>query len=373
MDAPDANYGTAEDLVAAALAAGLDAIAITDHNTATWCDQVSAAADGTDLVVLPGVEISTTEGHLLAIWEAATEAAVIDELLVTLGIKKADRGKLDIAAKSGFADTAKHIVDAGGIAIAAHIDKPKGLLGISVAAHQKRTLLEPCLSAVEVFDLSTCEKVDAKLGDERTMAYIQGSDTWDAALSQHAMTGIGGRRTWIKATRPDLVGIKHALADPELRIRLGTAPPQPTYPTIDGVELIGGFLGGQKIALCPDLNCLLGGTGAGKSLVLEAIRYALDQQVDKAAFPEIHKEVQSRLKSALGAGAVKLHISANRHRYRIERPFSIDSNPSPVVHQETGDEWATIDALPSELLTIAAFSQGEVLEYSRQLLAGCHW
>ena len=36
-DAKDEHYGTPGDIVEAALAAGLDAIAITDHNTVSWC------------------------------------------------------------------------------------------------------------------------------------------------------------------------------------------------------------------------------------------------------------------------------------------------------------------------------------------------
>ncbi len=365
-DARPENFGLAEDIVAAAVKASLDAIAVTDHNTTQWCDAVAKAAEGTPLVVLPGVEISTSEGHLLAIWEEGTPASEIDELLVLLGIPKADRGKLDIAATVGFADAAKKVVEANGIAVAAHIDKPKGLLGLPVAVTVKRALLEPCLHAVEVFDLETCAKVDAKIGSERLMAYVQGSDTWDSSISQHSVNGIGARRTWIKASRPDLVGIKHALADPALRIRLGSLPATPTYPVIESVELVGGFLSGQTVNLCPDLNCLLGGTGAGKSLILEAIRYGLDQQVDAEAFPAIHSEVLARLEAALGSGMVKLQFRTDGSRYRVERAFSGNAEALPRVFHHTGDDWVSVDAQPSELISIAAFSQGEVLEYSRQ-------
>jgi hypothetical protein len=363
----DEGYGSAAEIVAAALSAGLDAIAVTDHNTASWCDAVRTAAAGTDLVVLPGVEISTAEGHLLGVWEEGTSSSAIDDVLVVLGIKTPDRGKLDIAATFGIAGAAREIAAGGGVAIAAHIDKARGLLEtISVAAHQKRTLLEPCLSAVEVVDLDARDTVSNKLGGERAMAFVQGSDTWDPYLSRHALAGIGARRTWVKASRPDLVGIRHALADPDLRIRLGTAPPAPAYPVVQSVELVGGFLGGQKVTLCPDLNCLLGGTGSGKSLVLEAVRYALDQQVDAKAFPAIGEEVQSRLKVALGAGVVKLQVTAGGQRYRIERPFTAAGDAPPTVYQETGGGWAEISAAPADLVTLAAFSQGEVLEYSRR-------
>ncbi|TKJ33491.1 AAA family ATPase [Blastococcus sp. CCUG 61487] len=366
-DAKSANYGTAADIVAAALAAGLDAIAITDHNTSAWCDQVAAAAAGADLIVLPGVEISTTEGHLLAIFEEGTSSAVINDLLVVLGIKSADHGKLDIAASYGLMDTARHVADAGGIAIPAHIEKPKGLLKLGVGAHLKKTLLAEDLSALEVVHLDTRATVDDKLKDERAVAYVRGSDTWDAAGSTHALSGIGARRTWVKASRPDLVGIRHALADPDLRISLEPVAAEARYPVIEKVELTGGFLGGQSIELCADLNCLLGGTGAGKSLVLEAIRYAFDQQIDKVAFPAIWKEVHSRLQAALGnTGIVRVQFSVDGQRYLVERVFAADGSAGPTVLQQTADDWVAVDADPAALVTLAAFSQGEVLEYSRE-------
>lgn len=73
-------YGSPEEIVQAAITAGLTAIAITDHNTAEWCERIGAAAAETPLIILPGVEISTTEGHLLAMWEEGTSSSVINEM-----------------------------------------------------------------------------------------------------------------------------------------------------------------------------------------------------------------------------------------------------------------------------------------------------
>jgi hypothetical protein len=365
-DAKEENFGTADEIVRAAIDAGLDAIAITDHNTASWVDQMSAAAAETDLIVLPGVEISTTDGHLLAIWEIGTAASVINELLVELGIKQADRGKLDIATNKGLADAAKAVVAAGGLAIAAHVDKPKGLLEVKVKAHMKRTLLEDDLCAVELVHLDTIEKLERILSGERRLACVRSSDAFNPALSAHSITAIGSRRTWVKASRPDLIGIRHALNDPDLRISL-SEPESPDYPQIDRVELVGGFLDGQVLDLCPDLNCLLGGTGAGKSLVLEAIRYALDQQCSRTSFPAIRKEVDSRLSTALGeAAVVRLQVRAGGRQYKIERVYSADGEVVPTVFQHTAGDWVEVDADPSLLVPLAAFSQGEILEYSRE-------
>jgi 3',5'-nucleoside bisphosphate phosphatase len=59
-------------IVEAALAANLEVIAITDHDTAGGVDQALAAAAGTPLRVVPGIEISTrwgsSEYHVLGYW-----------------------------------------------------------------------------------------------------------------------------------------------------------------------------------------------------------------------------------------------------------------------------------------------------------------
>ena len=62
---------TPEQLVANAKQASLDGLAVTDHNTGAWIDQVKAVATQEGLAVFPGVEVTVFGGernvHLLAI------------------------------------------------------------------------------------------------------------------------------------------------------------------------------------------------------------------------------------------------------------------------------------------------------------------
>ncbi len=54
-----------EDVLARAVSGRLDAIAITDHDT---CDGIEPAEKaGSGLVIIPGVEVSTKQGHLLVL------------------------------------------------------------------------------------------------------------------------------------------------------------------------------------------------------------------------------------------------------------------------------------------------------------------
>lgn len=61
---------TVANMIAAARAAGLSVIAITDHNTIANVDAAMALGDA-DLLVLPGIEITATDGDLIAIFSPA--------------------------------------------------------------------------------------------------------------------------------------------------------------------------------------------------------------------------------------------------------------------------------------------------------------
>lgn len=365
-DAHEADYGTAEDIVQAAIAGGLDGIAITDHNTATWCEQMATAAETASLIVLPGFELSTPEGHLLGIWEEGTKAHVLEDVLIRVGIARAQFGDLNVVTSKSMIDCAKEIEQVGGVAIAAHIDKERGILTQPVQTYVNQLLADPAISAYEYVGASTPEKVAAKLAGKRNPALVQNSDTYDATLSRHSVTAIGSRRTWIKAARPDLCGLRYALDDHELRVTLADPSTVPPHPTIDAVRISDGFLSGVSIRLSPDLNCFLGGTGAGKSLILEATRFALDQQVDGSVFTAIRDEVDGRLAHALREGTeVSIEVNTTTEKYRIRRSFNL-RGANPVVEQYVDGDWVEIERDPSTLITIAAFSQGEILEYARQ-------
>jgi hypothetical protein len=365
-DAKDEDFGTAEEIVRAALNAGLDAIAVTDHNTAVWCDQMAAAAKGTNLVVLPGFELSTSDGHLLGIWEEGTPAHKLEDVLVRLGIPREQFGNLDVVGAKGMAECAQEIVQAAGVAIAAHIDKDRGVLTQPVQTHVNQLLANPNIAAFEFVKAETVEKVSAKLAGLRAPALIQSSDAYDAGLSRHAVSGVGVRRTWVKAGRPDLCGIAYALDDPDLRITLADPSAKPEHPTIERVYISGGFLPGATIDLSPDLNCFLGGTGAGKSLVLESVRFALDQQVDEMTFKTIREEVDQRLAHALRDGTeVRVNLRVDGEIYRVRRAFD-PAGSAPIVEQDLDGDWVEIAREPATLLGIAAFSQGEILEFARQ-------
>ena len=77
------------DLVAAAASAGLDIVALTDHDTFSGWDDALSAAEGTVVRVLPGVEMSCAlDGislHVLGYLPDPTYGPLVDELARTRG------------------------------------------------------------------------------------------------------------------------------------------------------------------------------------------------------------------------------------------------------------------------------------------------
>lgn len=75
---------TPAGLVAAALEAGLDAVAITDHDSTGGWQEAFEAADGTGLAVVPGIELSTqldfASVHILGYFVDPTDRALVDEM-----------------------------------------------------------------------------------------------------------------------------------------------------------------------------------------------------------------------------------------------------------------------------------------------------
>ncbi|CAN5315356.1 PHP domain-containing protein [soil metagenome] len=71
------------ELVAAAVEAGLDAVAVTDHDSTSGWNEAFAAAAGTGLEVIPGMELSTNYGpasvHMLAYLFDPADATIVAE------------------------------------------------------------------------------------------------------------------------------------------------------------------------------------------------------------------------------------------------------------------------------------------------------
>ncbi|MGD9896938.1 MAG: CehA/McbA family metallohydrolase [Candidatus Methylacidiphilaceae bacterium] len=150
------------ELIRAARAKGLNAIALTDHNSCAGVDCLESAgllrADGTPVdgfLVIPGQEISTRQGHLLA-----------------LGLRLPDLHGISAA------DAAALIRSQGGFSIAPH---PFDYFRAGI---RSRTLDTLPLDAIEVFNaaatLRRSNRQAYRYAKERGLPMVAASDAHEA-------------------------------------------------------------------------------------------------------------------------------------------------------------------------------------------------
>jgi PHP family Zn ribbon phosphoesterase len=363
-----------DELVQHALRQGLDVIAVTDHNSVEWCDPVRKAASGTRLTVLPGVEISTSEGHVLAIFDPDKPASELREFLVQIGIRERDYGNLDAISDRGILETAEAIEREGGLAIAAHVERERGFLQmVKTGARRSEVLSSRFIRAFEVVDPSLRDKyaTAATSGRKSAIACLQGSDCWPPGGDMHHLDAVGTRSCYLKLDDISIWALRQATFDPQLRVRLGQDARPIPHSVIEALWVSGGFLGGQKLRFSDDITCLIGDTGSGKSLAIELIRFALDQQVEPI-LPKIHEETSKLLGFALREmDTVFVLVRKDEQRYVVERPWLERGTAPPVIYRIAGSKLEQLEGpihVPS-FFQIKGYSQSEIIEYAREPLA----
>ena len=133
-------------LVSRALELGLDIVAVTDHNSAANAAATLRAARGTGLTVLPGLEIASAEEvHVLGLFAAVKDALAVqaevyrglpalpaaapfvrEQVIVDDrdGVRGFCRRFLMAATRLSLGKVVELVHRRGGLAIAAHIDRP---------------------------------------------------------------------------------------------------------------------------------------------------------------------------------------------------------------------------------------------------------
>jgi len=286
---------------------GIRLIAVTDHNspsnthpedlTNTWYQLLKDKARGEELSVLPGVEISTDDLHILVILDpkedepAAYTTHRINFLLQDCKFSLKEYGDYRKTGMSSLFDVLQYLEDLGTscIAIPAHIDGgKKAMLAVYKGPSNvfNKLLNHPNLNAVEVVKATTPAKkkigkksvkdyFDSLRDDNRSpIAFIQDSDG-------HAIDEIGKRFTYIRMGEPDFWSLRNALENPETRIRMQSDyKPDEAKTRILGIA----FSTGGKwshIAFNSNLNCIIGKRRTNKSTIIDLILYGLDRFVDE--------------------------------------------------------------------------------------------
>lgn len=270
---------------------GIGMIAVTDH----WCvDSASgliAAAEDRGIVALPGFEANSSEGiHILVLFEAGTPFATVNAAIGKCG---ADPGCDNGTTGEPYAKIMEQMTAAGALSIPAHVNAPPaGLLTTRSGQPLATMILHDDLHAIGV-------SPNAKPAKDQE-AVVNGSGIFERAHPLaviHADDVMGPRQlrhpgasTWFKVSSCSLESLKLAVRTPETRVSLDD-PQSKLQPRIKSVSWVGGYFDGVTVPISSDLTALIGGRGAGKSTVIESIRYALEIQPISAQMVRDHKAI----------------------------------------------------------------------------------
>jgi PHP family Zn ribbon phosphoesterase len=143
---------TPEGIVSTAVREGLKIIALTDHNEITGVSEAIAAANSYEFLVVPAVELSTPEGHLLC-YLPTLDALQKFYSHIDIG----DRGTQNSHCRNSMLDCLNKLRTYQGFAILAHVDAPNGFeTGATGASpHRLNILCHPALLGVELTSASS--------------------------------------------------------------------------------------------------------------------------------------------------------------------------------------------------------------------------
>ncbi len=274
-----------ERWIQAARDAGIQAVAITDHNTAGAVEALKQAAATVENapILFPGVEITASDGtHILLVLDPECTQDHLNHLLTQANVPVDQRGK-DVARSTLSVENILNLeLQDGGVFIGAHVNGPAGLLEHD---GQQRivVLCNPGLAAVEIDPDKDLDKtwLDGSQAEiKRVLPQIWCSDS-------HGFDQAGRRFTWIKMTRPDAEGLRLALLDGSDSLQPAQKdddcdPNQHPDLAIESITVRQARYMGRPDPLTinfnPWLNAIIGGRGTGKSTLIDICRKTLRRE-----------------------------------------------------------------------------------------------
>ena len=371
--------------------AGIDCVAVTDHNSGEWVDPLKSELakleeqehpDFRPLHLFPGVEITANGGtHVLALFDPTKTTSDIDQLLGAVGYH-GQRGDSSRAADCSVVQVVEQVDQHGGIAIPAHVDKDRGLWKLA------GNTLEPVLTGNKVFAVEI-----ADISSEKPSLYRQHAHYWAEVLGSdsHRLTATGDQHlpgshyTWIKMEQPSIDGLRLALLDGKrFSVRRSDDPDSPirALPAhhVRSIAIAEARLMGRgepaSLEFSPWLNVLIGGRGSGKSTVLNCLRLAARREADllrlddgsdtKRTFDRFNQVPRNRNDAGGLQAETRIEWTVSRdgvnHRIHWAQAPNTDDMVVETIDNQSGWVASTSQHVTAERFPIRLFNQSQIGE-----------
>jgi len=366
---------TPENWLLMYMSAGIDCVAVTDHNSGAWIDILKGALEKMEisqpsgyrkLYLFPGVEISASGNiHILALFDPNAGTAEIQALLGAVKFPTQHVGTTDAVSPESVENIINEIHSAGAIAIPAHVDEASGLFSLTGFTLTQAINTEGLL-AIEVIEKAK-DKPEIYKQSKLQLAEVIGTDS-------HIAAQVGTNYTWVKMGEPSLDALKLALHDKEDGIiRKDDISVDPNTISnryfIKSLCVTSGFKAGNgtplKTNFSPWLTSIIGGRGSGKSTIINYLRIVL------ARIDEMPDDVQSefdkfnQVGKKNGTGMLRSDTTIEVEIFKDGKLHLIKWNNSSHTLQEwnsTAGNWGSATNVSNikELFPIQIFSQKEL-------------
>lgn len=302
---------TSQDWVQRALEQGLSAVAVTDHNDYRGISGIMEEGKKQGLAVFPGVEITcdSSKIHIVILFDTNKHAETVRDFLNRCDIDSDHIGDTEGTSLSVF-EVCEIAKKRGALVIAAHIDEFNSISGMN-PANIDRLFEGGYIDAVQVSNVPVWRKFEEDKNSEAMQKVLeekygpdatpQETERWRKCYnrakaaglpmlafsdnprsegeSKHGLWGIGSVYTWIQMDDVvNLESIRQSLFAPESRIRMiydSEAMPH-TEPDfwIRSLEVRKTELNPHApihLDFHPQLNCIIGGKGSGKSALVRIL------------------------------------------------------------------------------------------------------
>lgn len=378
--------------------AGVEVIALADHNTSSWIDEAKSAGHNHGILVFPGCEVTTNTGadgaHIIILGDIDKTGQDFDRLIhgpLGFGAEhppfSTDRGgQVKPGSSSKNIEQILNALPEGYLAIAPHVLTDNGIASSRTVNGdiRWRALHHERLAAVDPGDCSNTdgENFNARfrrraLSDFprlKDLAFISTSDAY-------RLEDLGKNFTWIRMGEVNLEALRQAFLDHDSRVLCDWSPKLNDFPEknpnnvrhawIGEVEL-GGQLGNStsplRVSFHHGLNVVIGGRGSGKSSIVAALR---ELYVGTDTLPKRLKEEADTFRDMVFASAQLKAI----HHVQESQVMQVASWSAIAGRVTEADGIVAPTAFPvtvisqKELFERAAGDKNDTAASSRNLLA----
>lgn len=366
---------------------GVECVAITDHNSGGWIDKLkeeaaALRAQNYSIYVFPGIEVTSNGNvHILGIFDPTESSNKISELIGSINYK-GTQGDSDAVTGDSPESVIKKIIEKGGVAIPAHIDKKAGLCSVHSSGYTLEQVLDEC-SAVEIITRndeyeaveSTANPLRGYISLNKGLAEVIGSDS-------HIPADVGRAFTWVKMGAPSINGLKLALYEADESIKRSDIHPGDPNLYAENrlleVKISNTKYCGRvkefNINFHPWLNCIIGGRGSGKSSLVEFIRLGLAREKELNSLTkngELYENFKKFAKVSsrgdddgvlLSNSDIKILYEKSGEKYLLH--WSNETSNTKIFRVD-GDGYIEEDGDVESRFPIHIYSQKQIYEISR--------